>query len=695
MSILIPEKDLPQELTSEQAVEAAYASELAEIAAKLQRGLPCLLECDKDLAPFLYVALRGRLKNAGLKCAYLDGRPRGDDKTQGIPPSLIGTVIQQLREAVRGSLDRRVLVLPHLDLITTSQGGLTAEAREVIPLLYENPEVVWLGFKDPSFPLPRVIENLFPHRSGLLGVARTRLPQLVTQKESRKFGRKFNPWALYKYVSGVNAVRLRKLLSTLEGEDYPSDPKRAYQQLRQATLVGQLEVPETNLERDIGGYSRVKQRLRAEILDILARKDRLVDATEIARLEELLPRGMIFWGPPGTGKTLFAKAMAASLGAALTVVSGPELKSRWVGESEENLRQIFHHARQSAPSIIVFDELDSFASARGTYTGSGVEHSMVNQLLTEMDGFRKSELVFVVGTTNLVEMVDPALLRPGRFEFHLQIPYPDGDDRREILRIYDQKMRLQMSEETLDYAVRRTAHTVPGAAAGTNFSGDHLNALARALARLRLREERADETVPADIERALTEWIQSPPQTPREQHVIATHEAGHAVCALFTPHSPPIERISLLDDVVGAPGYVLSQESEHRYVVTRGQMLDSICVLMGGREAELLCLDDLSLGSGHDLMQASRLARLLVEGYGMGEGVGVLHTLSDRGERLAQLSAAERDALDRAVRQILEEARQRAAALVREHRVLLETLRDLLVEKKVIDARTLRELTHG
>jgi cell division protease FtsH len=111
---------------------------------------------------------------------------------------------------------------------------------------------------------------------------------------------------------------------------------------------------------------------------------------------------MIFWGPPGTGKTMFAKAMASAMGAAITVVSGPELKSRWVGESEENLRQIFHRARQSAPSIIVFDELDSFASARGTYTGSGVEHSMVNQLLTEMDGFHSDELVFVVGTTNFV-----------------------------------------------------------------------------------------------------------------------------------------------------------------------------------------------------------------------------------------------------------------------------------------------------
>src|SRR5204862_2164549 len=154
------------------------------------------------------------------------------------------------------------------------------------------------------------------------------------------------------------------------------------------------------------------------------------------------------------------------------------------GESEENLRQISHKARQSAPSIIVFDELDSFATARGTYTGSGVEHSMVNQLLTEMDGFHKDELVFVVGTTNFVESLDPALLRPGRFEFHLHIPYPDAEARREIIKIYDKKMRLQFTDAALEFAVKRTGEGY-STAQGTAFSGDHLHALCRGLARIR------------------------------------------------------------------------------------------------------------------------------------------------------------------------------------------------------------------
>src|SRR3954447_22528919 len=295
MSVLIPEKELPQDLTNEDAVEAAYSSEMAEVASKLHRGLPTLIECDKELAPFLYVNIRNRLRNANLRCLYLDGRPRQEEQQGMMPQGMIGTMISQLREAVRGAVERRVVVLPHLDLLTTSQGGLTAEAREVIPLLYENPELIWLGFKDPSFPLPKVIENLFPHRVSLMGISRTRLRHLITRKESRKFGRELNPWNLYKYVSGVNAVRLRKLLSTLEGEDYPANPQNAYRQLRQATLGGTLEVPTVSLDKDIGGYAKVKERLRGEILDVLARKERLTSEEQIKAMEELIPKGMIFW----------------------------------------------------------------------------------------------------------------------------------------------------------------------------------------------------------------------------------------------------------------------------------------------------------------------------------------------------------------------------------------------------------------
>ncbi len=689
----IPENELPRELSAEQAVEAAYACELADVADRVRRGLPALVECDKDLSLFIYMNLRARLKLANLQCVLIDGRQRAQTDAGGIPLGFLATMITQVRDAVRGSVERKVLVLPHLDLLTTSQGGLTTEAREVIPLLYENPDLVWLGFKDPSFPLPAVIENLFPHRVSLFGIARPRLRHLVTQKEARKLGTLFNPWALYKHVSGINAVRLRKLLSTLDGEDFPADARKAYAQIRQATLAGTLEVPNIALEADIGGYAKVKERLRKEIIDVLAMKDGLTREDDVKRIEELIPKGMIFWGPPGTGKTLFAKAMASALGAAITVVSGPELKSKWVGESEQNLRQIFQRARQSAPAIIVFDELDSFATARGTYEGSGVEHSMVNQLLTEMDGFHRDELVFVVGTTNFVESLDPALLRPGRFEFHLYIPYPDADDRRAIVEIYDRKMNLRMTPAALDHVVKRTADPVEGAAAGTRYSGDHLNALCRSLARYRLREKIAGPTEPADVDRVLTEWIERPKLTAAEERVVATHEAGHAVCALHCEHATPIERISIQADTAGALGFVRYQDPAHRYVVTRAELLDDLCILMGGREAEALLLADVSIGSTSDLQRATAIARALVEEFGLGgNGVPVCRFRDDATGDRRMISQAQMETLDRRVAELIESARTRAATILHEQKNSVEMLRDMLIERKVIDAKTLAEV---
>jgi len=698
MSVLLQERDLPQTLTPEQAVEAAYSAELAEVIGRLQRELPCLIECDKDLAPFIFIHVRNRLKALNIRCTYLDGRPSQDAPAQtssSMPTGLMGTMIAQLRDAVRGAVERRVVVLPHLDLLTTSQGGLTSEAREVIPLLYENPQIVWLGFKDPSFPLPRVIENLFPHRQSLLGIPRTRLRHLITQKESRKFGKQFNPWALYKYVSGVNAVRLRKLLSTLEGEDYPSEPRLALRQLRQATLTGTLEIPEVDLEKDIGGYSKVKKRLRQEILDVLARRDQSTDAETIARMEELIPRGMILWGPPGTGKTFFAKAMAASIGAAITIVSGPELKSKWVGESEENLRQIFHKARQSAPSIIVFDELDSFASARGTYTGSGVEHSMVNQLLTEMDGFHKEELVFVVGTTNFVEILDPALLRPGRFEFHLHIPYPDDDDRREILQIYDRKMKLKMTSAAFDYAVRRTGegYMTP---TGTQFSGDHLQALCRAVARIRLRENRSDDTSPQDVERGLTEYDEKRDLTTMQSVTVATHEAGHFLCAVLCEHHADPERITIQSEMPWAGGYVRYNPKEFSKLGelghTRQELLDDMVVLVGGIEAERLLLDDVSSGAGgSDLRYATHIAHLIVEWLGFGDTTGLRQFRDPKdGERMV-LSGMMAETIDRQINTLFKQAQERAASILQKYKDDLVNLRNEVMEMKVLEQARIEE----
>lgn len=692
MSITLPLTDLPQSLGPFEAVEAAYPSEIAGVVDALQANLPVLVECDKGLSPFLWRCIRDRIKAIGLQAVYLNGRPDPNAPPNPMAGGIVSTMISQLRDAVRGATEQRVIVMPHLDLLTTSQGGLTAEAREVIPLLYENPNLVWLGFKDPSMPLPKVIESLFPRRFSILGIARDRLRYLITEREARKFGRTFNPYGLYTFVSGVHAARLRRILPAVTGEDFPDDPRPAYDQLRQATQSSDVAVPNIHLDRDIGGYAQVKTRLKDEILDLLVERAKLDSAEAITRVEQLIPRGMIFWGPPGTGKTLFAKAMATALGAAVTIVSGPELKSRWVGESEERIRQIFVQARQAAPAIIVFDELDSFATARGTYTGSGVEHSMVNQLLTEMDGFRRNEMVFVVGTTNFPESLDPALLRPGRFEFQLHIPFPDAPDRRAILHVYDKSLGLQLTDAALEYAVRRTSGVVEG---GTSrFSGDHLQALGRSIARRRIREKLTGPTEIPDVEHALTAHLDLPKLTPTEERVVATHESGHAICAMHCAHAPPIERISIRGDLVGALGFVQYGDQAHKYVTTRNQLIDHICILFGGREAEELLLTDLSIGSAQDLERATGIARGLVEQLGMGTEVRVW---PDAAGRHAERSPSERgkERIEAEVLALLAEQRQRARDLLLKHQAEVTALRDLLLEKKVLDRTAMAGVVRG
>jgi cell division protease FtsH len=315
---------------------------------------------------------------------------------------------------------------------------------------------------------------------------------------------------------------------------------------------------------------------------------------------------------------------------------------------------------------------------------------MVNQLLTEMDGFRKEELVFIVGTTNFVESLDPALMRPGRFEFVLHIPYPNADDRRAILQVHDARLATELSEEALAYTVKRTDDLVPGPGGGTRYSGDHLQALCRQLARTRLREATIGASTPADVERAIEQYLDRPKLTASEELVVATHEAGHAVTALSCRHAPPIDRISIRGDIGGALGYVKHADHAHRYVVTVAQLRDTICTLFGGREAEALLLDDMSIGASSDLHNATSIARALVERYGGGSEAGIGRWAHDDD---APVSEASRARIDDEIRAILEVERRRAKEILAAQRPLLVALRDLLLDKKVLDRASFAHLT--
>jgi cell division protease FtsH len=317
-------------------------------------------------------------------------------------------------------------------------------------------------------------------------------------------------------------------------------------------------------------------------------------------------------------------------------------------------------------------------------------------LLNALDGVSSREGRILFLTTNHPERLDPALVRPGRVEFHLHSPYPDADARREIVKIYDKKMGLRLSPEGLEFAVKRTG---PGflTAQGTPFSGDHINALCRSVARIRLREGRTDETQPEDVERSLTEYDDKLSLSPREEKLLATHEGGHAVCALFCPHHPLIERITIRSETSWAPAYVRFKEDESRRIgLTYNQMMDDLTVLYGGMEAERLLLEDVSTGAaGSDLERATKLAHFMVEVCGMGGGqvINLRQFRSlENGERLANLSEEQLSVLDRQVNAMIGQARERAAGILRENRALLETLRDMLVEKKTIEATALKAM---
>ena len=276
MPIAFPISDLPLDLNLDDAVEEAYGDCLDWVADKLRRGVSVLVECDKQLGTFLYAAIRSRLRDPGqggsqLRCRLVSGqarRPQGDTPEAQQQPmgGLLQLMIREIADLVRSAEPGSVIVIPHVDLLTTTtRSGLSMEAKEVIALVYENPEVLLLGFKDPEFELPKTMESVFAAKRVIVGVDRKRLTRVILQREARKFGvETFDPFSLYKYVSGLNVVRLRQILEQFADRmDFdpraPEARKLLYKEIRELTRGAELEVPKIDLDADIGGYEGVKK----------------------------------------------------------------------------------------------------------------------------------------------------------------------------------------------------------------------------------------------------------------------------------------------------------------------------------------------------------------------------------------------------------------------------------------------------
>lgn len=692
--------ELPISISDLDAIEVCYREQIDLAYQRLTARYRVLIRCEKGLNAFVYPALRSRFRRGGdTQLTLIDGR--GSPEEEGSRRAQV--MLSQLTQFIRGGVtDQSVAALTHLDVLSTSGSTLNAEAREVIPLLYEHPHAKICAFVDPSLPLHQSLVDVFDLQIDLSGIPREKLPFLITQREARALHFKaFDPFLLYPYISGMSAIKARRALSTLAllPEASPlskSSGNHALHSLREysARHTDGVELPKVDLEEDIAGYQSIKDRIRKELLRPALARHQIHDPDELKQAELLTPKGILFYGPPGTGKTYFAKAIATALQASLIVISGPELKSKWVGESEENLRRVFRRARSSAPSVIVFDEIDSFAQARGSYQSSGVEHSMVNQLLTEMDGFRANEQVFIIGTTNFLASVDPALLRPGRFELLMEIPRPDLSTRTAILEHYNRALNLGMDSALIEWVAQQTEG--PADELGHPYTADHLQALCRGLK----REQIFQSNVGLDKRQVLEFLHRDRPQltlTGQERQVIATHECGHALIAQLLPSVGSPSQISLRPDGVSL-GHVKRSRGTSSYTMTLTALREEICVLLGGLVAEQIYFGEHSVGAALDLTHASELSRDLWGKYGMATPAGLLswssqaRTMSkERNEAKLISDAARRDA-EQWMIGLLEEERVRAQEILSGHRDELDLLIKQLLELEEVTSEEIERV---
>ncbi|MEY9927469.1 transitional endoplasmic reticulum ATPase [Catenulispora sp. GP43] len=457
----------PETLSEREAVLLAHTPEINRAAAYLERGLSVLIRCEKLLVEHLAGEMAGR-----------SGRPSQQIRAAGTDAPILpglgsnsrADVLAALKDAVTRAAPGDVLVVPYLDLLAGgTDSALSSEARDLTEALYEQAECVLLGFIDPSLNVPEVLANRFAVRLAVDILPRevataddSRVPvgqALVTREEAGLF-KDFDAAGLYKHVAGMNAVRLRHAIRFAFHQHARQDASA--EELTFADLLNEVrtfkartstsfEVPNVTFDA-IGGYDEVKREL-AQALAIIGGAADLPEALR----HDLVPRGFIFHGPPGTGKTLFAKAIASTLGGTLLVVSGPEVTDMYVGESERKVRELFAEARRNAPAVVVFDEFDSIAAQRSGRDdgGSRAGNAIVAQLLTELDGFRPEVPVLIIGTTNRLDLIDEALLRPSRFR-PIRIDLPDAAARVEIARWHAAHFGVAASPALLEAVGRAT-----------------------------------------------------------------------------------------------------------------------------------------------------------------------------------------------------------------------------------------------
>ncbi len=441
---------------------------------------------------------------------------------------------------------------------------------------------------------------------------------------------------------------------------------------------------------DVAGVDEAKEELR-EIIDFLR------EPAKYRRLGGKIPKGVLLVGPPGTGKTLLAKAVAGEAKVPFFSMSGSEFVELFVGVGAARVRDLFAQAQERAPCIIFIDELDALGKVRSISPVSGgheEREQTLNQLLAEMDGFDTQKGVIILAATNRPEILDPALLRAGRFDRHILVDRPDIHGREEILHVHCQRIRLA-AEVDLKLLAART----PG------FVGADLANVVNEAALLAARQDK-EAVEMRDFEEAINRVVAGLQKKRRvmsqqELEIIAYHESGHALVAESLPHVDRVHRISIIPRGIAALGYTLQLPTQDRYLITRSELLDRLTVLMGGRTAEELVFQEISTGAQDDLARATDIARSMVMQYGMSETLGpqtyeqghpslFLDPTLPRA-RLEVSEETSRD-IDREVHTLIVEAHERAHKILVAQREILDSLAHLLLEKETIEGDEVRAM---
>ncbi len=429
---------------------------------------------------------------------------------------------------------------------------------------------------------------------------------------------------------------------------------------------------------DVAGVDEAKAEL-VEIVEFLKNPERF------SKLGAEVPRGVLLMGAPGTGKTLMAKALAGEAGVPFYSISGSEFIEVFVGVGAGRVRSLFDIAKKNAPSIIFIDELDSIGRTRGTGLGGGHDEreQTLNQILAELDGFSGRENVIVLAATNRPDVLDPALLRPGRFDRHVTLDLPDRKDRVAILKVHTRKLPLA---EDVD---------LDSIAAGTpGFSGADIKNLANEAAMFAGRNKQ-DQVLMQDFDEARDKLLMGTVRTlaikPEERHRLAVHEAGHTLVAYFIPHADPLYKVTIIPRG-RALGGTQQLPEEERHTLPEEYLQDRLAVILGGRCAEKELLGSLSSGADDDIYQATTLARAMVGRWGMSDEVGPVDLRESEehpflGREIAQprrYSEHSAQTVDEAVRKLILEAEQRALDIVKQHRQQLDQLITKLQEKETL-----------